>query len=582
MAQASPSEEKQEGRNGRREEGKRLASLRPFLPSSLLVVFAIALRLWGITWSLPDERHVLTYHPDEGLNLFRGVLEKGQGRPHLDLDFYNYGGLYFYLWQGTVAVNGAYGFVQRPDPAQPTIPPSQTFGAMILTGRLLTALLGALTAWAVWALGRRLFGSRAGIAAGLLYAVIPAAVIHGHYATVDVPATFFVTVALVFAAKLLTIDRFISSSFYRLIALSGLTCGLAAAAKYNCGLVLFAPLAALWMSTGRANAEGDSVPSSLPPFLPSSLLLLAATLAGFLIGCPGVLINPSGFCRDFTFELAKSREGMGLLFVNTGNGWLYHLTSSLRFGLGMPLLLLSIAALAYAFVRRSRQDWMLLAFFIPYYLVMGWAQVRFLRYIIPLCPIIAVLVARFVTEPRANKPTIGKLLLGVSALVWVLTLAITLAMDRLMTLAPPQDQAYAYIQANVPRGSSIGLVTAPWYYTPPLSPLFTAPATGPAHARMARQVSTYELRPPDGQEWDPKVLDPSPPIYFIVSDIESEDARRIGWKPARPFFTLFEQQYTPTVFENTPSIFGIGYGKPGYVPNDWLYIYPRIIIYTWK
>jgi hypothetical protein len=73
----------------------------------------------------------------------------------------------------------------------------------------------------------------------------------------------------------------------------------------------------------------------------------------------------------------------------------------------------------------------------------------------------------------------------------------------------------------------------------------------------------------------------SPRHHHISSslDIESEDARRIAWKPPKPYFAMLDQKYEPKVFENTPSVFGIDLAKPGYVPNDWLYIYPRITVY---
>jgi hypothetical protein len=543
------------------------------------VAVALALRLWGITWSLPNERHILTYHPDEGVNLLQGVLERGQARPHIDLQFYNYGGLYFYLWQGAVAANNAYGIIQRPDPAQPALPATQTFGSMILVGRLLTAVLGALTAWAIWALGRQLYGKWAGFIGGLLYAIAPAAVVHAHYATVDVPATFFVAVTLVYAAKLL------SSPTTRNVALAGIFAGLAAATKYNCGLVALAPAVALLLSERRIEPQRHRDTEKGEPEVTHHAsritlyagMLIAATVLGFLIGCPGVLVNPSGFWKDFSFELAKSREGMGLLFVETGNGWLYHLTSSMRFGMGVPLLLLCLAGVGYAAAKRCKQDWILLAFILPYYLLIGWAQVRFLRYIIPLLPALCLLGARLVAAPWPA--SVRKAVAAAGGVAALVTLIITLGMNRLFTLAPPQDQAYDWIRANVPAGSSIGLVTAPWYYTPPFSPLFTFPATGEKHAQFALQVTEYALRPPDKTEWDPALLQPTPPTYFLISDIESEDARRINWKPALPYFELLDRQYTPKVFENTPSILGLDLGKPSYVPNDWLYTYPRITLY---
>ena len=76
--------------------------------------------------------------------------------------------------------------------------------------------------------------------AATLYAVCPLAAQHGHFATVDVPATFWVTAALVAA---LTSRRWL---------LIGILAGLAAATKYNAGLVLLAGVAAWTLSEKRA------------------------------------------------------------------------------------------------------------------------------------------------------------------------------------------------------------------------------------------------------------------------------------------------------------------------------------------
>jgi len=485
-------------------------------------------------------------------------------RPHLDIGFYNYGSLYFYLWQIAVAINRSYGVLRLPATGAPETPAADSFAAMILVGRLLTALLGALTVWAVFALGNRLFGRAAGLLAGAAYALIPAAVVHGHFATVDVPATFFVTVALVYGSRLLAPGfRFIQVSL-----LAGLFCGLAAATKYNAGLVLLAPLAALYLRRRLAGGVSRVEPWSV----------IGAAIVGFVIGCPGVLLNWAQFCADFGFELRKSGEGMGLLFTGTGSGWVYHLTSSLRFGLGLPLLLLSLAALAMAFARRTRQDWFLLAFALPYYLVIGYAQVRFLRYVLPLSPVFAVLIGRLLTESWPDRAWISRAAAGLGAAVGLATLFHVLALDRLMTLPDARDQAYQYVMENVPAGRVIAFATTPWYYTPPLTPEFTAPS--PAVRRQPTQTR-YTLRlPAEHTEWDRAVFDPPLPDIVLLSDIESQDALRVNWEPARPFFETLRTHYTTREFQNTPSLFGIDLGKPAYVPNDWLYIYPRITLYT--
>src|SRR2546423_1533266 len=63
---------------------------------ALIVLLGLALRLWGLGWSLPDARHpAATYHPDERIDL---SAAQQADIPHLkfDIGFYNYGTLYFY------------------------------------------------------------------------------------------------------------------------------------------------------------------------------------------------------------------------------------------------------------------------------------------------------------------------------------------------------------------------------------------------------------------------------------------------------------------------------------------------------
>jgi hypothetical protein len=567
VEQASPL--KAEGEKGRGGEGETLLpSPRRFSPSALLplslCIFALALRLWGLHWGLPDQRKLNSYHPDEGVNLVSAVLENGMARPHLDINFYNYGSLYFYLWQAGAAVNKTYGFVSLPSLNDPNTPKPDSRPAMILVGRFVTALLGALTVWALFALGSRLYGRPAGLLAGLAYAVIPAAVVHGHYATVDVPATFFVTVALVFGARLLNSVR------PRDAVLAGLFAGLAAATKYNAGIVLLAPLAALYLQRKRVGG----VPRATP------WIVTAGAAAGFLVGCPGVLLNWPRFWHDFTYELQKSGQGMGPLFVGTGPGWVYHLTSSLWYALGVPLLLLSLGALLLAFTRRTRQDWYLLAFFIPYYLVIGWAQVRFLRYVIPLLPVFAVLVGRLLTEPWKDRPALARALTGAGIVVGLLTLVGSASLCQLMTQPDPRDEAADFIMQTFPPGTSIGFGTTPWYWSPPLSPHFTA--IDPVTRRAAAASTPYSIRlPAEGTEWDLTIFQPSPPQHVILSNLESEDALRVvGWGNARAFMARVQAEYGPRVFESRRSVLGVPLPNPSRAPNDWMYIFPRVTLFT--
>jgi hypothetical protein len=354
----------------------------------------------------------------------------------------------------------------------------------------------------------------------------------------------------------------------RAAVITGVLAGLAAATKYSCALVLLAPVAVVFLQAQRSVGVRLRLASAVA----------ASAVIGFLVGCPGILVNPAGFWKDFGYELTKSREGMGLLFTETGNGWWYHLSSSLRLGLGLPLLLLCIAGLVLALLRRTRQDLLLLAFLVPYYLVMGYAQVRFLRYVIPILPVLMVFAARFAAEPW--KPRYGKGAVTAFGLATIaLTLVITLALDRMFVTPDTRDLAKSYID-TLPAGSSVGFVWLPWYQSPPLSPGFTLPSPRSRREAALSYPNKRLLIPAPLKEWDQAILGPPPPDAFAVSEFETGDVLRLHMTDKSPFFSLWRTRYTAHVFDKTPSILGIELGKPVYTPNDWLYPNPRTTIYT--
>ncbi len=547
MGQPSPPDTAQEGPHA---GPSTRAETAPYGWLVLILLLALALRLWGITWALPNAQHTFSYHPDEGVNLVNGLLAGGSFRFHLDLGFYNYGSLYFYLWQAAVAM------------AQTYTHGAGSIAGYVLTGRCVSALLGAATTPLVYVTGRRLFSRPVGLVAALLYAVMPLAVVHAHFATVDVTATFFVTLALAAGSRL--VDRL----GLRESVVAGLCCGLAAAAKYNCGLVLAAPVAAAVIHkesllTLRLRAVG---------------LVIAGAAAGFLIACPGVFLNSGKVWQDFGYELHKSQEGMGLLFVNTASGWVYHLTESLRYGLGLPMLLLCLAGAGWALWRRSPTDIYLLAFALLYYAVIGAAQVKFMRYVIPLMPVLALFGGRLVMDLRWNRLSSPYVTTIPLLLVVPFTVILTLALDRLMVLPDVRDVALRGIHTLVPAGSVIGFARLPWYDVPPLSPDFTAPNAA-TRKETAQSVVGYTLRVPESDLEAAYVFAPPPPSAVVLSDIATEDWARLDYPGWKPFKSRLDAEYVPTVYQNLPSFAGISFGKPDYVPNDLLYIYPRVTLY---
>ena len=481
----------------------------------LTLLFGLMLRTAGLTWSLPDARHPLaTYHPDELINL---SATTAADIPHLQLDikFYNYGTLYFYLVSFAQTLGRGWGLIPTTpngyDAFSPQAAPEQA--ALFLTGRIVTALLGTATIAVIYALGRRLYGRKAGLLASLLYAVTPIAVQHAHFLTVDVPATFFVALALLGAARLLTRQTWTD------YVLAGVWVGLAAATKYNTALVLIAPLLA-----HRFNKNPNACQTHRAAHF---FVMLAAAGFAFLVACPGPVINFDAFWNGtypgsgVRYELFEhSRNGHGDLFTNTGLGWVYHLTTSLRYGMGTPLLLLSLAGIGHAAWKRRPEDVLLLSFVLLYYGLAGFSAVRFARYMIPLFPAFSVLAARFAIAPFP-RPIVGKIMAALAGVAILCAFGSSATLALQMLDADPRDEVAEYLKICAPAGATVAFAKIPWFYSPPLSALFGAPAA-PLRAKAAEMTTRYHLIMPKS-EWDLRVLSPTPD-YLILSDLESGNA----------------------------------------------------------
>src|SRR4029077_20741175 len=116
----------------------------------ILFFFAVAVRLYRVDW---DQHHF--FHPDEraiGFAVDRLSFSPLQLNPH----FFAYGSLTLYVIKGATALLGNLHQSLRG------------YDASIFAGREISALLGALTAVLLAALGGRLYGRRVGLLAGVL------------------------------------------------------------------------------------------------------------------------------------------------------------------------------------------------------------------------------------------------------------------------------------------------------------------------------------------------------------------------------------------------------------------------------
>jgi hypothetical protein len=536
------------------------------LPLVCVLALALALRLWGITWGLPSATHYFSYHPDESVVLETSSLTMNVFAGRLLPHFYNYGSLQLYLvcFANTLAaLFGAVDIVPKNFAAW-----YPEWAKMYLIGRLLTVGMGVGTVWVTYTLGATLWGRRAGLVAALILAVMPLHAQHSHFLTVDVPATFWGMLSLLWSVRL-------ANDYpkpWKAVLLAGLFAGLAAATKYNMALVILPLLAAC----------AARFPFPLGRVATCCGVGILSFVLTFFAACPGAVLETNTFLKDVRFEAVHVQNPDDPTFRDTGSGFVYHITRNLDAGLGLPLLLLTLVSVGYAVYRRQRGDGLLAAFALPYYVLISLAAVRYARYTIPLLPILALWAGRFLADgsrsslrlPRQSAEWAGGFVL-VLTFIWC---------ARLVNfMAEPDMRDWAYRWVNVPNIKTVGFPVQPWFGTVPVSPYFSY--YRPGAWRSATPPDLKQRIVYSGKDWDADTLSAKLPDVVVLSEYDYMDALRLKDPNALRYLQALNKYYKRglVLVDNNSALstqYTLTEGLPtrGW-PHDMLYTSPIISIY---
>jgi hypothetical protein len=321
--------------------------------------------------------------------------------------------------------------------------------------------------------------------------------------------------------------------------------------------------------------------------------LLALSVAGFLIGCPfSVLAFPEFWgqgVNGFAYELLRHpREGSGEVFQSTGNGWWYHLTFNLPFTTTTPLLCAALLGVVLLAMQPRADDSAtaqlrvlagpLLAFALVYFAALGFSQVRYMRYVLPLVPalcIFAALAIEFAAR-HIGLATTRAVVLPAAALGLV-ALAGTADVLRPFIRTDPRDAAATWLKSN--SASSIIALAGdrPWFWSVPLSPQDAPPGSGITPEQALTQAAAggahYQL---SLLAFDAARLSQQKPQYVVTSELEWRDKARLRDAGYRAFMTQLERDYElQQKFAGAPALL------PGrsFVPHDFLYTDPAVRLY---
>jgi hypothetical protein len=398
-------------------------------------VTGLALRTWSVSYGLPE-----LYHPDEPKIVERAVrFHQGDLNPR----FFNWPSLYMYV------MGGVYGLAFGASPDGVAGAFGRNPALFYLVGRLVTALFGTATLAILYLTGRIAFGRAVGILAAGLLAVDLLHIRDSHWITTDVPLTLLITLATFHALRYWRDGRLADAGA------AGLVAGLATAMKYPGGLAFLGLLAA------HAARRPDS-PAWRRVAGRDTALAAGLAAGGFVLGTPFALLTPGAFVRDVVDELRTVQFG----HEADALGQLFHLAYSLPEAMGWPLYLLALAGLVWALVRRGARETILLAFVVPYLLVIVTWSSRFERYAIPLLPGLTLLGAVAVVRTvgwLSGRTRLGPgpwsavALAGAAAVLVAPTLGRVVAYHRLLAQPDTRELGSGWVERRVPPGARIAL-----------------------------------------------------------------------------------------------------------------------------
>ena len=388
----------------------------------LLLLLAAALRFCGLDWdggigAHPDERYVV------------GVAEALRWPDRLNPfdvspDF-AYGHLPLYLLALSRALDTS------ADP--------------LFVGRGLAALFDLGTVALAFALGRRVWGKRAGLLAAAFVALMVLHVQQAHFYTADVPQAFFSVGALLFAVRLAARGQ------VRDACLAGVWAGLAVGTKFSSALLAIPLGAACIAAPVRQGLRWRR-----------ALQIGVGALTAFALTNPFALLSFPTFWRNAARESAIARGLLDVPYTRQFHAtwpYVYPVLQQLRWGMGWPLGLIifgGVAVFVWRAVRRplSAPVWVVSAWTVPFVAFVGALYAKFPRYWLPVTPVLAVCAAGAIVSCHGRT---RRVISSLTYFALACSLLYCLAFVSLYDAPHPWLAASEWIRGQVPRDSTLAV-----------------------------------------------------------------------------------------------------------------------------
>ncbi len=442
----------------------------------LILLLAVIFRLYGLNWDQgyhlhPDERILVMVserlHLPKPFNFLR-LLDPSSP---LNPKFFAYGNFPLYFLKAVSSVIGLI-FGQQ----------WTTYSNLNLVGRALSVFFDLGTILLIFKIGEKVFSAKVALLASFFYALCVLPIQLSHFYAVDIALNFLI---------LLTLYRlilFYEKQNFQQAILVGISFGLALATKVSATVLLVSIGAALifdhllvflkrwrmallpWQQKifffiFRSNKKRFTV-RLIKPLLGYGLATLLFTIITFLVCQPYALIDFATFWRQITEQHRMTNDAFAfpytLQFVDT-LPYFYHLKNLWLWGMGVGLGTLSLSGtMVYMFnlIKRIRlkgeedieaKEIILAVFFLAYFFTVGRFAVKFMRYLLPLYPLLS-LYAAWLIESFTGKQKRASFIGAVGlALIWVLAFISIYSKPNTRVLATD------WMNQNLPPGAKIAV-----------------------------------------------------------------------------------------------------------------------------
>lgn len=402
-----------------------------------IVLLAVVLRAWGLDHNLPFRDYI---EEDEFIYT---ALKYGTGdlNPHWFFHPPLYSYILFSLYGVYFIAGKATGWFDTPADfvLQYLVDP----GGFYMIARCLSVALAVPAILALYALANRLYSRRCALASCTFLAVMPLAVRYYHFGCTEPLVILFGILTALFSA------RFMETGRTRDSILAGLFAGLTMGSKYIGAVVVFLPIAS------HLASREEKRPRAL-------VLSFPAVALGFLAACPQALLSTREYLANVRLLASQPLSVGEYAWVKGQNLYLAFAIGYMPQGMGLALAWVSLAGVAYLWVRHRRSDILVAVVPTVFYAVIGLSRLYYDRYMLVCYPFLAIAAAVLLDAlsgllPRARSAVLTML----CAAACVPALVRSVAEVRALMLPDASFVAAQWVTDNLPQGTRILVDGAP-------------------------------------------------------------------------------------------------------------------------